>query len=446
MDRMLHQPPQELLANLMKRMYERELNTSRGGNISMQVENGRWCTPSALDKASLKADDIMFFRNDGIVFGKNDVSIETYIHMNIMDRCKNRRAVIHVHALPIIEFSVANRAPRTNLYPSCVMGYTIPVTPFQIPGSQNLADTLVEAFNRENTPCVILANHGAFFANERMSDVVASVEAVDALCRMEQNAACLGELRCMPENADELLQRYRQREMPRYSDQDMLPQKYYEIGDQLCKLTRRAYERKLFNIDSGVFAARLDAHRFLITPDEVDRKGIAVQDLILVEDGKLPQNAKAPLYADFCARLFDEYPSINAITIAQPACAMIFACADIPFESKVLPESYSKLRNVNYVPFGGLYIESPNDISAFDPKNGPVTIVQNECIVCTSESIFNCFECCELVEEYAHIQVQIAQMNQQPVLLTDAQLENVLYEEEHKRETDLARYSQRESF
>ena len=440
------QLPQELLPELMKRLYDRELNTSRGGNISIQVSDGRWCTPSALDKATLKPDDMMFFRNDGVVFGKNDVSLETYIHMNIMDRCKDRRAIIHVHALPIIEFSIANIAPKTDIYPTCVMDHIIPVTPFQIPGSQELADTLVEAFNRENSPCVILANHGAFFAQNNIFDTVATVEATDSLCRTMQSAACLGTLRPMPKNARALLNRYRQHKMSCTDDHPVFTGKTLQIAQEICKLSRRAYSRKLFNIDSGIYAARVDANSFLIMPDRIDRLNINPEDMILIKDGKMPEGVLQPIHADFCMKMFNAYPSINSIIIAQPACAMIFACSNVQFESTVLPESYSKLRNAHYVPFGGLHIETPSDIAAFDPQNGPVTFVENECIVCTSESIFNCFECCELVEEYARIQVHIAQMKQRPVLLTDKQLSDVLYGEAHKRETDLERYSNRKAF
>lgn len=445
MKKMWKQHPKILLPELMRRFYELGLNTSRGGNASMQVEEGRWCTPSALDKAELTPEDMMFLHQDGTVFGKHDVSIETYIHMTIMDRCRDRKAVLHVHDLPVVEFSVMNKAPRTTLYPTCLMGRKIPVTPFAIPGSQELADTLADTINETDSPCAILCNHGAFFAEKNMFRAVETLEALDFLCRTEQSAAGAGmrTLRLIPEDAAELLCRYRARPMQARKDEP-LPVKARQMAEKLCALTRRAYRKRLFSINSGIFAARVDARSFLIAPDDVDRYNLMPEDFVLVRDGAIPEHTQQPLYADFCQRLFSAFSKIACVAIAQPAHAMVFACADVPFESKVLPESFSKLRNARHVPFGGLYLEGAEDISHFDPACGPVTIVENECVVCTAGNIFNAFECCELVDEYARIQMHIAQMREKSISLTDDQLAHVLLGEEQKMETDLRRYANRQ--
>lgn len=441
MKKMLRHPPQNTLPWLMKRLYETELNTSKGGNLSMQMPDGRWCTPSGLDKADMQPEDMMFFRPDGAVVGRHDVSIETYIHMNIMDRC-NRKAVIHVHALPLIAYSVMHRAPNPRLYPNYLMGQKLPVTPFRIPGSQMLADELVNAFNETGATAAILANHGAFFADENIYRALESLESTVALCRTEQAAACLGEPAFMPENAEEILDGYMQAKAEEY-----LPEAPSEEAlrtmEELSKLHARAYRKLLFTVGSGTIAARINETDFVMPMDDCDRLTLsASEDFIIVRNGKIPKGSPQPRHAAFLAELFKAYPGIHAVSIAQPPNAMAFAVTQAKLESRVLPESFSKLRFLRRLPFGSL--DARKFCAAdWDPAQGPVRVLDNECIVCTGKNIFDAFECCELVEEYGRIQVCSAQMGGQMIALSDEQLAEVLFEEERKAMTDMERYQTR---
>lgn len=442
MKKMLTEAPQNTLARLMKRLYETELNTSKGGNLSMQVPEGRWCTPSGLDKADMHPEDMMFFRQDGAVVGKHDVSIETYIHMNIMDRCAGRRAVIHVHALPLIAYSVMHSAPNPRLYPNYLMEQKLPVTPFRIPGSQALADELVNAFNETGATAAILANHGAFFADENIYRALESLESMVALCRTEQASACLGQTAVMPENAGEILAGYRQEKLEETDCKTPSVQELH-IMEEVAKLHARAYRKLLFRANSGTIAARINETDFIMPMDDCDRLALRVpEDFVIIRSGSIPHGSGQPRDAAFLAKLFAAHAGVQAVSIAQPPNAMAFAVTQAKLESRVLPESFSKLRFLRRLPFGSL--DSRSFCAAdWDPARGPVQVLDNECIVCTGKNIFDAFECCELVEEYGRIQVCAAQMGREMIALSDEELKVVLLEEERKAKTDLERYQNR---
>lgn len=438
MIQMLEQRPQVLLAELMRRLYLTELNTSKGGNVSIRCAQGRWCTPSGLDKSAMAPEDMLFFREDGTVVGRHDVSIETAIHMNILDHCPDSNAVIHVHDLPLIAFSVMHKAPDTTLYPTRLMGQSIPVTPFEIPGSQALADGLVYALKSSGAPMAILANHGAFVSGENMFRALERLEAADFLCRSEQAAGTIA-VRPMPLNARSLIKGYAGDAMPTY---EAAPPDDRETAvlAQMAALHARAYHRRLFAVNSGLIAVRLGGNDFAMPLDDCDRLHLTAGDFSIVRGGKLPQGMKQPILARFLCEIFAAYPQINAVSVAQPAMAMAFAITDEALDSRVLPESYSKLRRLRRLPFGSF----ARGAQAFDPARGYVFIVENECIVSLCGGAFEAFECCELMEEYARIQISARQMGLCTIPLTDAQLEQVLLEESRKAQTDLMRFAKRE--
>ena len=208
----------------------------------------------------------------------------------------------------------------------------------------------------------------------------------------------------------------------------------------MSALHARAYRRRLFAVNSGLIAVRLGGNDFAMPLDEGDRLHLGLDDFAIIRGGKLPQGTKQPALARFLQEVFRAYPQINAVSVAQPAMAMAFALTDEELDSRVLPESYSKLRKLRRRPFGAF----ARGASQFDPALGCVSIVENECVVSLCAGAFEAFECCELMEEYARIQISARQMGLRTIPLTQAQLDQVLLEESKKAETDLRRFAKRE--
>ncbi len=99
----------EEICYFMERVYSRGLTTSLGGNISMRYGSIMLITPSSIDKANLKADDIA---EVDIATGENltagiTLSIESGMHRAIYLSRVSAKAAIHAHCPYATVFSSA---------------------------------------------------------------------------------------------------------------------------------------------------------------------------------------------------------------------------------------------------------------------------------------------------------------------------------------------------
>ena len=95
----------------MTRLYDRQLTTASGGNISLRINADLFCiTPSALDKGLLTFEDIAVVTLDG----KNltpalRLSIETEMHRLILISRPDCDAVVHAHPTYVSAFTAIRR-------------------------------------------------------------------------------------------------------------------------------------------------------------------------------------------------------------------------------------------------------------------------------------------------------------------------------------------------
>ncbi|MFA6695916.1 MAG: class II aldolase/adducin family protein, partial [Sphaerochaeta sp.] len=94
------------VASFMTRLYDRQLTTASGGNISMRISKDLFCiTPSALDKGLLTPDDIAVVTLDGKNLTPNlPLSIETEMHRLILVARPDIQAIVHAHPTYVSAF------------------------------------------------------------------------------------------------------------------------------------------------------------------------------------------------------------------------------------------------------------------------------------------------------------------------------------------------------
>ena len=88
---------------------------------------------------------------------------------------------------------------------------------------------------------------------------------------------------------------------------------------------RRAYRQRLFISTQGSFSARVDAALFLITPYQVDRGTVDVEDLVLVRDGAREAGSTPSRAARIHEAIYRSIPEIGAIINAYPVNATAFS-------------------------------------------------------------------------------------------------------------------------
>jgi L-fuculose-phosphate aldolase len=76
---------------------------------------------------------------------------------------------------------------------------------------------------------------------------------------------------------------------------------------------------------------------------------------------------------------------------------MAFAVTHQPFDSRVIPESYILLRDIEQLPYGVSYTDYPTVVQAISPAT-PNVILQNEALIVTGDSLLHAFDRLEVAE------------------------------------------------
>lgn len=172
------------ISSLMRRLYEKNLTSCFGGNVSLKVtEELILVTPSGVDKASIRTRDIALMTVDGINLSPDlKPSIETAMHLEIYRRNADVGAVIHVHPPLATLFSVIHRKINCGLLAESRILLKEPVIVEYLPmGTEALGRAVAEATLKG--PVVLLTNHGTVAVARTLYQAYTRVEALEVAAR-----------------------------------------------------------------------------------------------------------------------------------------------------------------------------------------------------------------------------------------------------------------------
>lgn len=189
------------IADTMRRVYERGLTTSLGGNISMRLGSVMLITPSSLDKASLGDEDIA---KVDIESGKNltpclKLSIESEMHRLIYLKRPTCKAVIHAHPVFSSLFSASEEEIRTDIIAESYyqLGRVVK-TPYAIMGSRELAEKVSD--DASSCCAVLLERHGVLTVSDKsLLEALEQLECLENAARMSLLSRDM-KLNCLSEN------------------------------------------------------------------------------------------------------------------------------------------------------------------------------------------------------------------------------------------------------
>jgi len=391
--------PRDQLVAIMTRIYESGMTTLSGGNLSLKDEQGDiWITPAGIDKGKLKPADIVRVRADGGVGGRQRPSSELPFHRAIYERRPDLGAIVHAHAPTLVAFSIARRIPRTDVLPHVhrlcgPVGYA----PYALTGSEELGETIAATF-AEGYDVVLLENHGAVTAGPDLLTAFQRLETWEYCARSSLRARALGAVRRLDEDAlalSEVAAAHNagfQTAPPEPSDERM-----EGLRQQVTEMARRACERGLMASADGEVSVRLDEERFLITPDEGDRRNLAPEDVVLISRGR-PELSKTPGRAvALHAAVYGAQPQVNAVITARSPCATAFTLAAAPFDTRTIPESYIMLREVPLVAYAEQY-EAVDDVAGRVSAETPVLLLENGGALTSGRSLLKALDRLEVLE------------------------------------------------
>ncbi len=416
--------PADQLVMIMERIYSYGMTTTSGGNLSILDDNGDiWITPAGIDKGSLTRDDMVRVTPEGEVIGRHKPSSEFPFHSIIYKSRPDIKAVLHAHPPALLGFSIARQIPETNIIPNIdtVCG-EVKYAAYELPGSRELSENIAKVF-QSGISTVMLENHGVVLGKSDLFEAFKAFETLDYCARIQLQALKIGTLHTLSDRAIAVAEAKNS-----VSLSEFVPDSYSSVEKEarasMCSLISRAYHQRLFTSAQGTFSERMPDGGFIITPYGKDRKYLEPEDLVKVK-GDMKELGKNPSRSVlFHKHVYDMHPEINSVILAHPPNLMAFAVSDAELDSRIIPESYIMLRDVDKLPFGSTYLEPEATAKKLGLKK-PVTLVDNECCIVMGTSLLNAFDRLE-VAEYSAKAIINAQSLGNMVKIDDSEIDRII--------------------
>lgn len=188
------------LVTFGRRLYEKGFVASTDGNLSAHLpEGGFLTTPTGLPKGELS--EALIARLDGEgrpVSGQP--SSEWPMHLAIYRARPDVGAVVHAHPPFATALACAGRGIDRPVLSEVVISLgTVPLAPFELPSTQDLAEGVASALGEH--AAVLLANHGAVSVGPDVRTAYYRMETLEQAARITLYADLLGGGQPLPEPA-----------------------------------------------------------------------------------------------------------------------------------------------------------------------------------------------------------------------------------------------------
>lgn len=192
-----------------KQMFDRGLVAGTWGNISIRNASGDriFITPSGMPYGELTPEDIVVVDAAGNVLEGKRPSSELPLHLAIYAARTDVLAVIHTHSLYATACAVAGED-----IPPCleelvqVVGGSVDVARYALPGTNELAQNVVEALGDKTAS--LLSNHGAVACGPSLKEALLIAELVEKAAHIHVIASQLGGARRLSDEDVQLMRRF----------------------------------------------------------------------------------------------------------------------------------------------------------------------------------------------------------------------------------------------
>lgn len=183
----------EEVAYFMRRLYDKNLTTCSGGNVSQKINKDIICiTPSGLDKGRITPEQI------GVITLKGEnltpelkPSIETSMHIAVHNMRPEMKAVVHAHPVTASSFTASEKKINTALIAESAVILGTPIfTQYAIQGSEELAKIVSAATAKGNI--ILMSNHGVLTVGETLLKAFDRIEVLEASAKITLYTELLG--------------------------------------------------------------------------------------------------------------------------------------------------------------------------------------------------------------------------------------------------------------
>ncbi len=393
--KMMH--PRDQITVIMKRIYDRVLTTTSGGNLSIIDDNGDiWITPTGVDKGLMKPSDIICVKADGTIIGDNKPSSEYPFHLAIYKERPDIKAIVHAHPPGMVAFSIVRKTPNTNVLPQAkFLCGKIGYASYALPGTEDLGKSIAREF-KKGVSVVIMENHGTVIGGKNMADAYHKFEAIEITSRSVLYGNMIGKPFYL---SDEDISTYAaelQEPLPEMKETSY-PSLEREKRFEICKIVNRACQQGLMLGSFGSVSTRWQGNDFLITPEDVSKWDLELNDIVQIKDGRREKGKQPALSSYLHQEIYERHPDVNAIIITQPVYLTSFAITGSEFNVRTIPETWIYLQDVQMASFGDQF-PGRATISSMISTQTPVVLVKNECVMVAGSKLLQAFDYLEVAE------------------------------------------------
>ena len=388
--------PRNQITEIIDRIYKRGMTTTSGGNISIIDENGDiWVTPSAIDKGSLRASDIICVKKDGTVIGKHKPSSEFPFHKAIYEARPDIKSVIHAHPPALVSFSIVRQIPNTNIISQAkhICG-PIGYAKYRLPGSDDLGDVIADEF-KKGYKAIIMENHGTVLGGSDLTDAFERFEALEFCARTIIYGSQIGKPNYLTDAQidafeAQLPERIPEIESVKYTSDEV------EKRLEICEIVKRSCQQGLMISTYGTVSTRWKGNDFLITPTDVNRWDLEIDDIVQIKDGKREQG-KTPSRATWIHQeIYKLNPNVNSIIMTQSPYLMAFGVTNTHINVRTIPESWIFLQDIPSIEYGNHFKTNMN--TDIVENCNTALIVQNDSVIITGDKLLQTFDYLEVAE------------------------------------------------
>ncbi len=174
-----------MILDACQQITDLKLVSSTWGNVSIRLENGNIIiTPSGIPYDEIREEDIVLCDKDGnVIEGTLLPSSELKMHVALYAKRSDVNAIVHTHSLyASIASSIFDEVPILVEDVAMVIGSTIKVTKYKLPGTAELANEVVNIIEDGNA--VIISNHGQVAVGSTMDDALLSAQMCEKAAQM----------------------------------------------------------------------------------------------------------------------------------------------------------------------------------------------------------------------------------------------------------------------
>lgn len=164
------------------------INKGTAGNISVRHGDGFLISPTGIPYDKLQPEHVVAMKWDATFEGDVLPSSEWRFHRDILQARPDLKSVVHTHSTHATSVSILGKAiPAIHYAIAAAGGSTIRCAPYEIFGSQELADQVVKAL--EGRRACLMAHHGVIAAHVSVARALALAVTVEELAH--QYLLCL---------------------------------------------------------------------------------------------------------------------------------------------------------------------------------------------------------------------------------------------------------------